>query len=132
MSDPGEPDGSSTALRVASLLLALSLLSACGGPRILGFGGSRDGTLLVRHTESRSLEITADDERLGVAEVGRVTCFDELRTGTRRIRATIVGDTTLVRATSIVLAPERAVLWDVDHDQVLEGRAYASLCEEGG
>ena len=28
--------------------------------------------------------------------------------------------------------PEQARRWDVDHDQLLEGRVYERYCEEGG
>ncbi len=116
--------------RLAIPALALLIVSACGAGRYLPFGGARDATLLVRHQQTRTLEVWSDGERLGVAEVGRVACFRDLEAGTRRVRATVVGDTVTVRATRIVLAPEHPMLWDVDHDQLLEGRVYERYCEE--
>ena len=110
-------------------LLALAVLDVAGcGRRILGFGPSRDGLLLVRHTEDRPLDIWLGNRRLGTAPSGAVTCFEDLRTGSNRLRATSVADTTTVRATAIVVAPDQPLLWDVDHDQLLSGRAHARAC----
>lgn len=116
----------------AALALLVLLSSSCAARRFLPFGEERDAALLVRHRETRSLEIWADEERLGVAEVGRIACFPKLRAGTYRLRATVVGDTTTVRATRAVLPPEQPMLWAVDHDQMLDGRVYARYCEDEG
>ena len=110
-----------------SVLVLLSLaISACGAKRFLGFGD--DATLLVRHHESEPQEILLDGQFLGIADSGRVACFREVRTGTVRLEAHAPGGV-LTRAASVVLPPDQARLWDVDHDQVLEGRAFVRLCE---
>lgn len=117
----------SALLRVAVVVLAL-LAPACGGRRILGFGGGRDGILVVRHTQAGPLEITAGDEVLGFAEPGGIACFRQVPTGSIRFEARRVGGRDLVRAHTIVLPPEQPLLWDVDHNQVLNGRAHAEGC----
>ena len=104
-----------------------ALVSGCGAKRFLGFGG--DGTLLVRHHEPLSQEIWLGGELLGVADSGAVTCFRGTRTGTFRLEARDPSDDTLIRATSLVLPPEQPRLWDIDHDQILEGRAFLGSCE---
>lgn len=110
-------------------LLLLATASACGGRHLLaGLFGARDGTLLVRQQRADSLVVWADEDRLGVADSGGVACFRDVKTGTLRLRATVPGDTLTVRATDAVLTPEDPLLWDVDHDQVLDGRTWAGLC----
>ncbi|MFN2383600.1 MAG: hypothetical protein ABR559_04980 [Gemmatimonadota bacterium] len=123
-------------LMVALLGMAMS---GCGVQRILGFGSARDGVLLVRHTESATQRITAGDRRLGVAPPGVITCFTDVSTGTLRVEArpeagvgeTAVGSgsTQLTRATMLVLPPDQPLLWDIDHDQVVNGRAYVGRCD---
>lgn len=114
-------------LRVAlGATVVAALLPGCAAKRFLGFGG--DGTLLVRHHESVSQEIWLDGDLLGVADSGRVACFRDTPTGTLRVEARATSDGTLTRAASIVLPPEQARLWDIDHDQVLEGRAFLGSC----
>ena len=117
--------------RGALLAAALAIVtggaaSGCAAKRFLGFGG--DGTLLVRHHEQDPQEIWLEGDLLGVADSGVVRCFREIQTGTVRIEARAT-DGTLTRATSAVLPPEQARLWDVDHDQVLEGRAFLGVCD---
>jgi hypothetical protein len=115
------------ALCTASLAVVIAgVAPGCAARRFLGFGG--DGTLLVRHHEHDPQEIWVDGDLLGVADSGAVRCFREIQTGTVRIEARDV-DGTLTRATSVVLPPEQARLWDVDHDQVLEGRAFLGVCD---
>jgi hypothetical protein len=113
-------------------LLAVALATAIGGvasgcaaKRFLGFGGG--GTLLVRHHEHDPQEIWLEGDLLGVADSGVVRCFREIQTGTVRIEAR-ASNGALTRATSAVLPPEQARLWDVDYDQVLEGRAFLGVC----
>ena len=115
-----------TLLGLAVLATALTM-SACGH-QILGFGGSRKGFLLVRHTRTEALEIRAGDESLGTANAGTITCFREVPTGSVRIEAR--AGTELVRARTLTLPPEQPLLWDVDHDQVLSGRIHQSLCDD--
>ena len=110
----------------ATLVIVLAgLVHGCAAKRFLGFGG--DGTLLVRHHESAPQEIWLDGDLLGVADSGAVRCFREIHTGTIRVEARAT-DGTLTRATSVVLPPEQPRLWDVDHDQILDGRAFLRLC----
>jgi hypothetical protein len=114
------------ALGATALAILLSVLSSgCAAKRFLGFGG--DGTLLVRHHEPTPQEIWLDGDLLGVADSGAVRCFRETHTGTVRVEAH-APDGTLTRATSVVLPPEQPRLWDVDHDQILDGRAFLRLC----
>jgi hypothetical protein len=114
------------ALAAAVLAIALAgLASGCAAKRFLGFGS--DGTLLVRHHERDPQEIWLDGDLLGVADSGAPTCFHEIHTGTIRVEARAEGGT-LTRATSIVLTPDEPLLWDVDHDQVVDGRAFVRLC----
>lgn len=101
--------------------------TGCAAKRFLGFGG--DGTLFVRHHESSPQKIWLEGDLLGVADSGAVVCFTGIRTGTLRVEARAASDDTLTRATSLVLPPEQARLWDIDHDQVLEGRAFRGSCE---
>lgn len=120
--------GSTRGVLLAAALATLSgaVASGCAAKRFLGFGG--DGTLLVRHHEHDPQEIWLEGDLLGIADSGVVRCFREIQTGTVRIEAR-AADGTLTRATSAVLPPEQARLWDVDHDQVLEGRAFLGLCD---
>lgn len=128
-----------TRLRRA-LVVALAvagIASGCSFRRIPGFGANRDGILLVRHDEPTALEIHADDEVLGFAQPGGVTCFREAATGSHRLEARRVapsgsarpGD--LVRANRITLAAQVPLLWDVDHNEILSGRVHERLCERG-
>ena len=110
---------------VVTFLVAV-LVSGCAAKRFLGFGGG--ATLLVRHHESEPQEIRLDGAVLGVADSGMVACFLDVRTGTFRLEARAPGNV-LTRATSITLPPDQARLWDIDHDQILEGRAFAGLCD---
>lgn len=111
-------------------LLALAVLAGCGAGRYIPFWGSADATLLVRHGRTVPLQIWSDGEPLGVAAAGRIACFRELAAGSRRLRATLVGDTVTVRASRVVLPPDEPMLWDIDHDQLLDGRAHAAACDE--
>jgi len=115
---------------LAVLVVTLSF-AGCGGRRLLGFGGSADGVLLVRHTDSRPLEIWLDDESIGSASPGETTCFHALPSGgeSYRLEAREPDGGDLTRATSIVLLPEQPQLWDVDRNQVVDGRAHARGCE---
>lgn len=125
------PDGRARAVvSHALLVLALSTL-ACGGRRIPWFGDDPHGMLLVRHTESSPLEIWLDGESLGFAPPGRTTCFHLVSAGgeSMRLEARHVASDDLARATSIVLLPEKPMLWDVDRNQVVDGRAHARGCE---
>ena len=115
------------ALGAAALAVVIAgMAPGCAAKRFLGFGG--DGTLLVRHHENDPQEIWLDGDLLGVADSGAVRCFREIQSGTVRIEARDA-DGTLTRATSVVLPPEQARLWDVDYDQVLEGRAFLGVCD---
>ena len=113
-----------------SLAISLATIVGCGAKRFLGFGG--DGTLLVRHHESAPQAIWLDGELLGVVDSAAVACFRETRTGTLRVEARAAtaasAPGSLTRATSIVLPPDQPRLWDVDYDQVLDGRAFLRLC----
>lgn len=109
-------------------VLALLGTTACGSQRVLGFGGG-EATLLVRHTESSSQEISVDDELLGLADPDTVTCFEGIPTGTIRLQSRSAESGVLTRASTVVLPPDRSVLWDIDHDEVLDARTYMSLCE---
>ena len=126
-----QPGGrASAAARTATfLLLAVTVASGCGR-QILGFGGSDDGVLLVRHTQGDPLEIMANETVLGIAQSGGFTCFENTPTGSLRIEARVANGDRLVRAASIMLPPDQPLLWDVDHDQVLSGRAHRGLCDE--
>jgi hypothetical protein len=116
--------------KAAALATLLAVAAGCGAKRFLGFGG--DGTLLVRHHESAPQEIWLEGELLGVVDSAAVACFRETRTGTVRVEAraataaSVPGS--LTRAASVVLPPDQPRLWDVDHDQVLDGRAFVRLC----
>lgn len=112
------------------LLLVLPLLSGCGGRSILRGIFGEEGAFLVRHHRAGQLAIWAGDERLGVADSAEVTCWNDVRTGSFRARATLDGDTLTIRATNVVLTPDEPVLWDVDQNQTLPGRVHARLCEE--
>lgn len=87
--------------------------------------------LLVRHTEPGPVEIRAAEAVLGFAEPNTVTCFREVPTGSIRFEARSIAEEDLVRAHTIVLPPEQPLLWDIDHNEVLNGRAHAVLCGEG-
>lgn len=119
--------------RFGAVVLAIAasgIAAGCAAKRFLGFGG--DGTLLVRHHESAPQEIWLDGELLGVVDSAAVACFRETRTGTVRVEARSASAASvrgsLTRAASVVLPPEQPRLWDVDHDQVLDGRAFLRLC----
>ena len=115
------------ALRVAlGATVVAALLPGCAAKRFLGFGG--DGTLLVRHHEAEPHQIWIDGELVGVADPDAVVCFRDTPTGTLRVEARALSSGALTRAASIVLPPDQARLWDVDHDQVLEGRAFLGSC----
>ena len=112
------------------LLLLLPALEACGVKRrVMGILGDDDGTLLVRHNEAQAQTILADSLSLGVALPGAIACFRDVPAGPLRLEARAVGESSLTRATSVMLAPERPLLWDLDHSQVVDGRAYLGLCE---
>ena len=118
------------ALVAALLAVGAGLLSGCAAKRFLGFGG--DGTLLVRHHEPAPQEIWLGGELLGVVDSAAVACFRETHTGTLRVEARVASagsvPGSLTRATSVVLPPDQPRLWDIDHDQVLDGRAFLRLC----
>jgi len=123
--------GASRWCATLAILVVTLVLAGCGGRRLLGFGGSSDGVLLVRHTDSRPLEIWLDEESIGSASPGETTCFLELPSGGESYRLEARGPDggELARATSIVLPPEQPQLWDVDRNQVVDGRAHARGCE---
>lgn len=123
------PSRSSILVALLAVVLPLAL-SACGGRSLLRGIFGDDGTFLVRHHRSASLAIWAGEEQLGVADSGAVACWNDVRTGSFRARATMVGDTLTIRATDAVLTPDEPLLWDVDQNQVLPGRVHAQLCEE--
>ena len=110
----------------AVAVLVAALATGCAAKRFLGFGG--DATLLVRHHETEPQEIRIDGAALGIADSGMVACFLDVPTGTFRLEARAPGNV-LTRATTITLPPDQARLWDIDHDQVLEGRAFTRLCD---
>lgn len=123
----------STRFRSGAVVVAIAatgVAAGCAAKRFLGFGG--DGTLLVRHHESFPQEIWLDGELLGIVDSAAVGCFRETPTGTVRIEARVASEASaarsLTRAASIVLPPDQPRLWDIDHDQVLEGRAFLRLC----
>jgi hypothetical protein len=116
--------------RAGLLLLLFFLLSACGVQRrVMGVFGADEGILLVRHNQPVAQVIRAGGIELGVALPGAIACFPEVPAGTLRLEARAVEAGTLTRATDIVLTAERPLLWDVDHLQVLDGRAYKGLCD---
>ena len=118
--------------RRALLLLLLFSISpvACGVQRrVLGVFGADEGTLLVRHNQPRAQEIRVGQILLGVALPGAIACFQEVPAGAHRVEARAVGSGTLTRATDVVLTAERPLLWDMDHLQILDGRAYRGLCD---
>ena len=112
------------------LLGLLAGLADCGVKRrVMGILGEDDGTLLVRHNETEAQTILADSLPLGVALPGAIACFRDVPAGPLRLEARDVGTASLTRATSVMLAPERPLLWDLDHSQIVDGRAYQGLCE---
>jgi hypothetical protein len=119
-----------TVVPLALAVAAAGVGAGCAAKRFLGFGG--DGTLLIRHHESAPQEIWLDGELLGVVDSAAVACFRETHTGTLRVEARAAtaasAPGSLTRAASIVLPPDQPRLWDVDHDQVLDGRAFLRLC----
>ena len=116
--------------RGALLLLLLLTPIACGVQRrVMGVFGADEGILLVRHNQPRAQEIRVGQILLGAALPGAIACFQEVPAGALRVEARAVGSGTLTRATDIVLTAERPLLWDMDHLQVLDGRAYRGLCD---
>lgn len=113
--------------RRALLLLLLLTPIACGVKRRVF--GADEGILLVRHNQPRAQEIRVGQILLGAALPGAIACFQEVPAGALRVEARAVGSGTLTRATDIVLTAERPLLWDMDHLQVLDGRAYRGLCD---
>lgn len=90
--------------------------------------------LLVRHNQAGAQEIRIGDSGegesvLGVVLPGAIACFRDVPAGPLRVEARAVGAATLTRATDLVLTAERPLLWDMDHLQVLDGRAYRGLCD---
>ena len=120
----------SAAARIATFFLLTVVVGSGCGRQILGFGNSDNGVLLVRHTEPEPLEIVANETVLGIAQPGGFTCFQNTPTGTLRVEARDTDGDRLVRAASIMLPPDQPLLWDVDHDQVLSGRAHRGLCDD--
>ncbi|HUP00939.1 MAG TPA: hypothetical protein VM737_05390 [Gemmatimonadota bacterium] len=117
----------------AAGIVAVAAIQACGARRILGFGDARDGILLVRHSEPVAQQVWIGGDHVGIAQPGGITCFENVPTGSVRLEARPVGATgtgveTLTRATRVTLPPEQPLLWDIDHDQILSGRAHARLC----
>lgn len=110
-------------------ILLLAVLAACGVPRAIGILGNEHGILLVRHNQSAAQEIRIGETVLGVALPGAIACFPEVPAGPLRVEAHAVGAGTLTRATDVVVTPERPLLWDMDHLQILDGRAYRGLCD---
>lgn len=123
------PSRYSILVALVAVVLPLAA-SACGGRSILRGIFGEHGTFLVRHHRSASLAIWAGEEQIGVADSGAVACWNDVRTGSFRARATMQGDTMTIRATDVVLTPDEPQLWDVDQNQVLPGRVHAQLCEE--
>lgn len=111
-----------------TLPIVLTVIFACGAPRILGFGDAADTTLVVRHNFEAGLVVVLDQERLGEAPPGETTCFKVTRTGSVRLEARSRDGDRLRRATSAVFTSERAILWDIDQNEILDGRAHAGLC----
>ena len=112
------------------LLLLFLLASACGVKRrVMGVFGADEGVLLVRHTQPGAQVIRAGQMELGVVLPGAIACFPEVPAGNLRLEARSVETGTLTRATDIVLTAERPLLWDIDHLQILDGRAYRGLCD---
>jgi hypothetical protein len=95
----------------------------------MGVLGADDGILLVRHTQSVAQEIRIGEAVLGVALPGAIACFQDVPAGPLRVEAHAVGTGTLTRAADMVLTAERPLLWDLDHLQVVDGRAYKGLCD---
>ena len=98
-------------------------------PRAIGILGNEHGILLVRHNQAAAQEIRIGETALGVAVPGAIACFPKVPAGPLRVEAYAVGTGTLTRATDVVVTPERPLLWDMDHLQILDGRAYRGLCE---
>lgn len=116
-------------MRAALAITLLTLLStSCGGRRILGFGNDETSTLLVRHNEPAPIEIFVGEMSVGIAQPGGFTCFRSGPTGTLRLEARSTPEGELVRATRLTLPPDQPLLWDVDHNQILSGRAHQRLC----
>lgn len=115
--------------RAVFLLLLLVPFSACGvHRRVLGIFGDH-ATVLVRHTRTEPQEIRASGRRLGIAAPNTVACFTKAPTGNVRLEAYPQGGGSLTRAVDVVLTSERSILWDMDHLEILDGRAYESLCD---
>jgi hypothetical protein len=118
--------------------LAAGSLTACSVPRAIGILGDEHGILLVRHNQAAAQEIrilepaNGDAPRqtvLGVVLPGALACFPEVPAGPLRVEAHAVGNDALTRATDVVVTPDRPLLWDMDHLQVLDGRAYRGTCD---
>ena len=119
-----------TLFSLAIIVSLAIIISGCGvHRRVMGILGEDEGTLLVRHSQPAAQEIRADTLSLGVALPGAIACFREVPAGPLRLEARTVERGSLTRAVSIVLTPERPLLWDIDHSQVVDGRAYQGLCE---
>lgn len=117
---------------LATALAASTLASACAVPRAIGILGSERGILLVRHNQAAAQEIRIGEEGetvLGVVLPAAIACFRDVPAGPLRVEAHSMGSGALTRATELVLTAERPLLWDMDHLQVLDGRAYRGLCE---
>jgi hypothetical protein len=112
----------------ATLAIVLLAVFACGAPRILGFGEAADTTLVVRHSFETSLVVFLDQEPLGEVPPNETACFQVTRTGSVRLEARSPDSDRLRRATSAVFTSERAFLWDIDQNEILDGRAHAGLC----
>jgi hypothetical protein len=116
--------------RLTFLLVLAVSLSGCGVKRrVLGVLGADQGILLVRHNQPVAQEIRIGETVLGVALPGAIACFQDLASGPGRAEAHAVGSGTLTRATDLVITAERTLLWDLDHQQVVDGRAYRGLCD---
>lgn len=115
--------------RILSLVLASLVAGGCGvHRRVLGIFGD-DATVLVRHTRAAPQEIRASGTLLGTAPSNAITCFIDAPTGNVRLEAFPVGGGSLTRAVTVVLTDERSILWDLDHLEVLDGRAHETLCD---
>ena len=83
----------------------------------------------MRHNQAAAQEIRIGETVLGVVLPSAIACFPEVPAGPHRLEAHAVGAETLTRATDVVVTPEQPLLWDMDHLQVLDGRAYRGMCD---